>query len=58
MRNWMKRLIGREGEENSVRTQVELDRIEERVRRYEERVQHLRRERAIYENHRRRGITE
>ncbi len=57
MRNWVKRILGREGEEDSERTQQELNHIEQRVVKYEERIQHLRRERALYDR-RRRGIAE
>jgi len=56
MRNWVKRLLGREGKENSVRIQGELDAMEEKVKRYEMRVEHLRRERALYDQRRKRIV--
>jgi len=56
MRNWIKRLLGREGKENSVRTQGELDAMEEKVRRYEMRIEHLRRERELYDKRHKRVV--
>lgn len=58
MRNWVKRLLGHEGEENSVQTQEALDKVEQRTLQYEKRVEHLRRERLMHENHRGRETTQ
>lgn len=50
MRKWLNRMLGREGQENSARTQAELNHLEKKLVLYEKRVEHLRRERALYEN--------
>lgn len=56
MRKLWNRLRGNEGSEDSRVTQAELNRMERKLVQYEKRIEHLRRERLIYEQ-RHRGIT-
>lgn len=58
MRNWIKRILGREGKEESARIDEQLNYIEAQTQQFEKRVQHLRRERLLYERQQReRGAT-
>lgn len=48
MKDWIKRILGREREEESMRTDAELTKMEKRLDVVEKRVDHLYRERVLY----------